>query len=105
MERKGSRAKNGALAQDGAPVVPDDSGRFEQFLEFAPDAIVGIGDDDNVVLVNAQTEALFGYARDELLGKPVEILVPERFRDVHPGHRSGFFTDPRTRPMGAGLEL
>jgi PAS domain S-box-containing protein len=88
-----------AQTQPGVP------GRYEQLLEFAPDAIVGIGADGKIALVNSQTEALFGYPRDELLGQPVETLVPERFRDVHPGHRAGFFADPRTRPMGAGLEL
>src|SRR5918999_1190918 len=53
----------------------------------------------------AQTAALFGYARDELLDQRVELLVPERFRAVHPAHRAGYFADPRTRPMGAELEL
>ncbi len=74
-------------------------------LELAPDAIVGIGRDGLIVLVNAQTEALFGYAREELLGQPVEVLVPERFHDAHRSDRAGYFADPRTRPMGAGLEL
>ncbi len=58
-----------------------------------------------VVLVNAQVERLFGYHRDELLGQPMEMLVPERLRGRHPGHRMGFFSQPRLRPMGAGLEL
>src|SRR5215218_5123238 len=83
----------------------DRGGRFEQFLEFAPDAIVGVGPDGRIVVVNAQTEALFGYARAELLGMKVEALVPERFHANHPGHRAGYFVDPRTRPMGAELEL
>ncbi|HWY89962.1 MAG TPA: PAS domain S-box protein [Solirubrobacteraceae bacterium] len=74
-------------------------------LELAPDAIVGIGPDGLIVLINAQVDALFGYAREELLGQPVEVLVPERFRDAHRFHRVGYFADPRTRPMGAALEL
>jgi PAS domain S-box-containing protein len=56
-------------------------------------------------LVNAQTEAVFGYRRGELLGHPVEMLVPERFRAEHPGHRRGYATNQQVRPMGAGLEL
>jgi PAS domain S-box-containing protein len=78
---------------------------FRQLLESAPDAIVGIGPDGAIVLVNAQTETLFGYARDELIGEPVEKLVPARYHGAHGGHRSGYFHDPRTRPMGAGLDL
>jgi PAS domain S-box-containing protein len=74
-------------------------------LELAPDAIVGIGRDGLIVLVNAQVDALFGYAREDLLGQSVEVLVPERFRDAHRFHRVGYFADPRTRPMGAELEL
>ncbi len=77
----------------------------ETLFELAPDAIVGIGSDGVIGLVNAQTEALFGYARSELLGQPLETLVPERLREVHVSHRRRYFEDPRTRPMGAGLEL
>jgi len=58
-----------------------------------------------IVLVNQQAEALFGYTRDELIGKLVESLVPERFREVHPHHRDDYFHQPRTRQMGAGVQL
>ena len=78
---------------------------FRQLLESAPDAIVGIGRNGRIVLVNSQTELLFGYGRDELIGEPVETLVPERYRGGHGRHRDGYFADPRTRPMGANLEL
>jgi PAS domain S-box-containing protein len=74
-------------------------------LEVAPDAIVGISKDGLIVLANAQVEAVFGYERGELLGEPVEVLVPVRFHAMHASHRAGYFEDPRTRPMGAGLEL
>jgi len=78
---------------------------FRQLLESAPDAIVGIGRDGRIAFVNAQTEKLFGYPRDALIGETVEKLVPARYHGAHGGHRSGYFTDPRTRPMGAGLDL
>jgi PAS domain S-box-containing protein len=75
------------------------------WLEAAPDAIVGVFPDGRIALVNAQTERLFGYARAELVGQPIEILVPESARTVHPGHRADYFANPRPRPMGAGLRL
>ena len=55
--------------------------------------------------MNSQTEKLFGYPREELLGQPIELLVPERYRGKHHGHRTGFSLDPKVRPMGAGSEL
>lgn len=79
--------------------------RMRGLLDAAPDAMVGVNHDGYILLANAQTSRMFGYTREELLGQPVELLVPERFRAVHRGHRQGYFGDPRTRPMGAGLEL
>src|SRR6202158_817406 len=79
--------------------------RFQALLEAAPDAMVMVGKDGQIVLVNGQTEKMFGYRREELLGQPIEILVPEKFRGAHPKHRQGYFGDPRTRAMGTGIEL
>jgi protein-histidine pros-kinase len=79
--------------------------KFKDLLEAAPDAMVIVNQAGEIVLINSQTERLFGYPRRELLGQPVETLVPARFRDKHPGHRGNFFSQPRPRSMGAGLEL
>jgi PAS domain S-box-containing protein len=85
--------------------APGDDDRFRALLEAAPDAMVIVDRDGRIVLVNAQTENLFGYARAELLDHPMEILVPQRFRAGHGSHRAGYFDEPRVRPMGAELEL
>jgi len=82
-----------------------DDHRFAGLLEAAPDAMVCVDADGRIALVNAQTERLFGYGRDELVGQPVEMLVPDAVRESHPGHRAGYVADPAPRPMGAGMEL
>ncbi|WTY68580.1 PAS domain S-box protein [Streptomyces sp. NBC_01410] len=93
----------GVAAHEGGPGAAEE--RFRGLLEAAPDAMVIVDDTGIIKLVNAQTEALFGYQRGELLGRPVELLVPGRFRAHHAGHRDGYANNRQVRPMGAGLEL
>ena len=79
--------------------------RFAGLLDAAPDALVCVEADGRIALVNAQVLHLFGYGRDELIGQPVEMLVPDDARTFHVRHRDGYAADPRPRPMGAGLQL
>ena len=79
--------------------------KFRALLEAAPDAFVIVDRTGRIQLVNSQAERLFGYARAELLEQNIEALMPSRFRERHPGHRDTFFSDPRVRTMGAGIEL
>ena len=79
--------------------------RPRQVLEAAPNAMIMVNQDGRITLVNAAAETLFGYAREELLGSAIEILIPESFRPHHPGDRTNYFADPRVRMMGAGREL
>ena len=79
--------------------------KFRSLLEAAPDAVVVVDESGSLSIINPQTEKLFGYNRSEILGKPLEILIPERFRAKHPEHRAEYFVQPQTRPMGTGLEL
>ena len=78
---------------------------FRELLEAAPDAMVIVNEAGQIVLINSQTEKLFGYDREDLLGHSVERLIPARFQDRHLDHRAAYSSDPRVRPMGAGLEL
>ena len=79
--------------------------RFRGLLESAPDAIVIVDQGGSIVLVNARAEQLFGYSRQELVGEPVELLVPKALGRRHVAHREGFIAEPRVRAMGEGLDL
>lgn len=79
--------------------------KFRALLESAPDAMVIVNDRGIIQLVNAQAEKIFEYKKNEIIGQEIEILIPDRFKGGHHKHRDGYFAAPRTRPMGAGLEL
>ncbi|HJW95618.1 MAG TPA: PAS domain S-box protein [Thermoanaerobaculia bacterium] len=79
--------------------------RFRGLLESAPDSIIVVDNRGTISVVNSATEQMFGYAREELIGQPIEILVPERSRGRHISDRSDYSADAKTRPMGAGRQL
>lgn len=80
-------------------------GLFERLFEFAPDAVFVTDQSGSMVRANAQAERMFGYERGDFIGKPVEVLIPERLRSIHPKHRADYGSEPHILPMGAGLEL
>jgi PAS domain S-box-containing protein len=88
------------------PGDPDRDGgteeRYRQLLDAAPDAMLVVGSDGTIEFANAQTDRLFGYARDELIGEPFERLIPDRFRHSHGHHVRRFRANPNTRMMGSG---
>jgi PAS domain S-box-containing protein len=79
--------------------------KFRGLLESAPDAIIVVNRAGIIQIVNTQTEKMFGYDRSEIVGQPIETLVPKRFRKKHVGHRQGYYTEAPVRPMGVGLDL
>jgi len=111
----GARAFGTAVSASGSPPAapspfPADSPAHDpeilaRIFASAPDAKVLVNADGAMVEVNLQAERMFGYAREELIGQPVELLLPERFVGRHVSYREGYLAAPRTRPMGAGVEL
>src|SRR5439155_5999166 len=79
--------------------------RFRAAVESAPSGMVMIDRGGKIILVNREIERLFGYAREELLGQAIELLVPERLRKGHPAYRTGYFGNPEARAMGVGRDL
>ena len=79
--------------------------KFRELMESAPDAMLVVSREGKILLINAQVQRLFGYRREELLDREIEMLMPPRFRGAHLGHRKDFFLEPRLRAMGEGLEL
>src|SRR5580693_7100547 len=78
---------------------------YAQLLDAAPDAMLVVSVEGRILVANVQTEKLFGYAREELLGKELELLIPDRFHLSHAAHLQRFAANPSTRSMGSGLEL
>ncbi len=79
--------------------------KFQSFLESVPDAIVIVNKEGNILFVNKQTEEMFGYHRNEIISNKIELLMPTRFKEVHPSHRVEFVNHPKTRKMGEGMQL
>ena len=99
-EQRGAALENQVEAEQERADV-----QFRELVDLAPDGVVVCDEYGKIVLVNVQAERMFGYTRQELIGRPIETLVPERFRDKHPSHVAGFVKEPRMRPMGSGLDL
>ena len=94
------------MLQDPPPLLETQrENDFERLLDAIPDAVIVSRVDGRIALVNRQTEVLFGYLREEILGQPVEMLLPERFRGGHVQHRRTYAEAPRVRPMGSGFDL
>lgn len=79
--------------------------KFRGLIEFAPDSIIIIDKEGNITLINTQAQKMFGYNKDELIGRPIETLIPERFREAHVRLRKDYYADPRIRPMASGIDI
>ena len=97
--------KQAALAIAHLGQVRASEAQFRALLEAVPDGVIIAGADGQIVFANGQAERLFGYARADMIGKPVELLVPERFREGHPDHRRDYSAEPQVRAMGGKREL
>ena len=86
-------------------IADESEAYFRYLLESAPDAMIIIDESGKIAVVNVQSESMFGYSRNEILGQPIEMLLPDRIRERHVTHRQAFLQDPKLRPMGEGLEL
>ena len=93
------------MLNDANAALEKSEAKFRNILEGAPDAMVIAGKNGIIEIVNAQTERLFGYSKNEITGKPVEFLIPKRFQEKHVTHREDYFSNPHPRPMGIGLNL
>jgi PAS domain S-box-containing protein len=91
------------MPSDPPSAQPQD--RYRQLLDTAPDAMIVVNSDEAITFANVETERLFGYTREELIGKRLDVLIPDRFRQTHGSHVRRFFKGPTRRPMGSGLEL
>jgi PAS domain S-box-containing protein len=93
------------LAAAGSGAIPEGEAKFRALMESASQAIVGINHKGKIEIVNSKAEEIFGYARDEMIGQRLEMLLPDAVREAHSGHREGYFARPHARPMGIGMDL
>ena len=103
--RKPKTASEAIAKRTGARQTPPEAEHVSPLIEHAPEAIVVIDSEGTIVLINARTEELFAYSREDLVVSRIETLLPERWRDAHPMERDAFFAAPGARPMGRGRDL
>jgi PAS domain S-box-containing protein len=93
------------LRQNAEKLIRQQEALVQSVFQSSPYALVTVSSDGLITLVNSQCENIFGYKQNELIGQPIEILIPDRFKNSHPDKRKLFFSNPKSRPMGIGLEL